>query len=96
MTFVWSPNKGESEASYMQRMFDEHPTMSVREILRVRNSPIANPVLAERPVIKEPPPRNNERELELEREIASLRLQNNQLKQRLEMFQHLIREYQNG
>lgn len=93
MSFLWNPNKGESEAAYMQRLFDEHPKLTIRELLRIRNAPLLNPVLKEAPP-KPQPPRSNERELELERQIAAMRLDNNRLKQRLTMFQQMIKDLQ--
>lgn len=92
MTLRWNPNKGESEAAYMQRLFDENPKLTIRELIRIRNAPPSNPVLKEAPP-KLQPQRDNARELELEREIAALRLENNRLKERLTMFQQMIKEY---
>jgi len=76
----------------MQRMFREHPDMGIRDILRVRNQPVMNPVLKEAP--KATAPKSNARELELEREIAAMRLENNRLQQRLKMFQRMIKDLQ--
>lgn len=92
MSILWNPNKGESEAAYMVRLFDEHPKLTIRELLRIRNAPVMNPVLKEAPP-KPQPPQDNTRELQLEREIAALRLDNNRLQQRLLMFQRMIKEY---
>jgi hypothetical protein len=88
--FVWALPKGENEAAYMQRMFKEHPTLSIRDMLQARNHPvISNPVLVTAPILKVEAPRNDTRELELERENASLRLQVNRLTERLTMMQRM-------
>lgn len=96
MEFVWNPNKGEGRVEYFHRASRENPNLSLKQFLHAANRMpprIVIPKPVEPVVAKVEKPRNDARELELEKENAKLRLQVLRLEDRLSNAQALIRGY---
>lgn len=89
--FVWAPNKGESEAKYLERVFADNPSLSFRVIEKARVKAHTIAIVTEAPVATIPPPRNQKRELELERELAETKLQLHSANLRIETLQRQVR-----
>lgn len=104
--FVWRPAKGESDEAYIKRSFAEHPRLGITQIVLAKSRATSGSTLAQAleaiaalpvPAPSPSPVRaklksSEARELQLEQEIAIIRLERDSLLQRVAMLQRMIKK----